>query len=275
VTPEEREAAAARDQLEEALAVIFASTLANANGSEIDPEPTRSTLEALLRTATWSAVALLLASLQRHGRVSEKEVRLVKRDPEFRQEVEQRAVTRAAVVAERVTEWSRDHLAATDSPAPDSADERPDEKGWVTQASRSLATQTASEVVNEAAEVLTPTSKSVTEVIELGDGWKKLWISRGDSRVRELHRKLHGQPVKSGQAFWRWPLTGEEIRYPGDPTAPLSERINCRCVMFWVPVEVSDEEIVSAFAPSDFDESFDLVASAGERFRRERELNER
>jgi hypothetical protein len=63
-----------------------------------------------------------------------------------------------------------------------------------------------------------------------GKKLKKVWISRSDGRVRELHRKLHGKTVSSSGDFWRWPATGQRLRWPGDPQAPLDATIGCRCV---------------------------------------------
>lgn len=59
---------------------------------------------------------------------------------------------------------------------------------------------------------------------------KKTWISQGDSRVRPLHRRLHGRTRNWDQDFWRWPITGQRLRYPGDPEAPLDAVIGCRCL---------------------------------------------
>lgn len=60
-------------------------------------------------------------------------------------------------------------------------------------------------------------------------GTKKTWITRNDNRVRHSHAAMHGQTVSSNASF-QLP-NGGVIRYPGDPRAPLSESVNCRCVM--------------------------------------------
>lgn len=59
---------------------------------------------------------------------------------------------------------------------------------------------------------------------------KKVWISRSDRRVRPLHAKLHGKTVAIDTDFWRWPGTGQRLRYPGDRDAPAEATIGCRCV---------------------------------------------
>lgn len=53
------------------------------------------------------------------------------------------------------------------------------------------------------------------------------WVTAGDGRVRHSHRAMSGQVRPFGEAF----LTGNgyAIRYPHDPAAPASERLQCRC----------------------------------------------
>ncbi len=63
-------------------------------------------------------------------------------------------------------------------------------------------------------------------------GLKKIWITQGDSRVRPLHRRLHGKVVRWDKDFWRWPQSGHSLRFPGDPHAPLDAVIGCRCLCF-------------------------------------------
>lgn len=60
---------------------------------------------------------------------------------------------------------------------------------------------------------------------------QKRWVSRHDERVRETHRIANGQivglyePFHVGLAF---------LQYPGDPSGPANETINCRCVVVGV-----------------------------------------
>ncbi|HEU5019683.1 MAG TPA: head morphogenesis protein [Pseudolabrys sp.] len=54
-----------------------------------------------------------------------------------------------------------------------------------------------------------------------------VWHSAGDDRVRHTHRALNGQSVPHGQGF-RSP-SGAFLRFPGDPEAPTSEIVGCRC----------------------------------------------
>lgn len=61
---------------------------------------------------------------------------------------------------------------------------------------------------------------------------RKTWITRMDSRVRPLHRRLHGRTKTVGEDFWRWPVSGMRLRWPGDPEAPADAVANCRCILW-------------------------------------------
>lgn len=54
-----------------------------------------------------------------------------------------------------------------------------------------------------------------------------IWRSAQDSRVRDTHKSLDGQTVRMGDMFVS--PSGARLEYPGDPRAPISEVINCRC----------------------------------------------
>lgn len=89
----------------------------------------------------------------------------------------------------------------------------------------------------------------------VGKTLRKVWISRSDGRVRALHAKLHGKTIPASDDFWRWPSTGERLRWPGDPDAPADATIGCRCVslLTWAnPDDVSTtiRKIVVSTDPS-------------------------
>lgn len=54
------------------------------------------------------------------------------------------------------------------------------------------------------------------------------WLATLDNRTRDEHRELDGQHVPVGEPF---EVDGEEIRYPGDPSAPGYLVWNCRCTL--------------------------------------------
>lgn len=58
----------------------------------------------------------------------------------------------------------------------------------------------------------------------------KTWVSRHDDRVRAAHRMLDGRTVPFVKAFV---VDGSELRFPGDPLAPPSLTIGCRCRLRW------------------------------------------
>lgn len=61
-------------------------------------------------------------------------------------------------------------------------------------------------------------------------GMRKQWISLTDGRTRASHLMANGQIRLVRNKF----RVGKSwMRYPGDPTAPLGETINCRCHMIY------------------------------------------
>lgn len=50
------------------------------------------------------------------------------------------------------------------------------------------------------------------------------WASSRDAAVRDSHESLDGEVRKIGEAF------SNGLKYPGDPSGPAEEVINCRCV---------------------------------------------
>lgn len=58
----------------------------------------------------------------------------------------------------------------------------------------------------------------------------RVWRSASDKRVRDTHKALNGQEVRGLEAPFVSP-SGARLRYPGDPSAPAAETINCRCTV--------------------------------------------
>ncbi len=146
--------------------------------------------------------------------------------------------------AQEAVAWARAHLEVPEGDKPPSQAQT---FGWTHQAARTMATQAASKATLEAIDFLP------------GD-YEKMWISRGDTKVRTLHRQLHGETAAIDKPFWRWP-DGKELSFPGDPRAPLSQIINCRCILF--PIAKSDLAYTeAAFAPADLETAFDVAVAA-------------
>ncbi len=55
-----------------------------------------------------------------------------------------------------------------------------------------------------------------------------VWRTAHDKRVRDSHKTMNGQVRRDGQPF----VTGggAHLLYPGDPSGPANEVLNCRCV---------------------------------------------
>lgn len=54
-----------------------------------------------------------------------------------------------------------------------------------------------------------------------------IWRTARDSRVRDTHKAMDGQRQPMGAMFVS--PSGAQLAYPGDPNAPASETVNCRC----------------------------------------------
>ncbi|MEU4106868.1 phage minor head protein [Streptomyces tanashiensis] len=64
----------------------------------------------------------------------------------------------------------------------------------------------------------------------------KQWVSTADPRTRETHREADKQRTLLTEPFR---VGGAQLLFPGDPTGPANEVINCRCSMF--PVVLGEE----------------------------------
>lgn len=61
------------------------------------------------------------------------------------------------------------------------------------------------------------------------------WIATKDGRTRDSHRRLDGERVPLGGMF---EVGGYPAAYPGDPSLPAAERVNCRCTTAAVPKDM-------------------------------------
>jgi uncharacterized protein with gpF-like domain len=57
----------------------------------------------------------------------------------------------------------------------------------------------------------------------------KEWLATDDHRTRESHEDIDGQERPIGKPFETG--NGNEAMFPGDPSLPASDRINCRCAV--------------------------------------------
>lgn len=74
--------------------------------------------------------------------------------------------------------------------------------------------------------------------------FEKVWLAAEDTRTRETHREADGQRVPLESPF---SVGGFDLRFPGDPTGPAQEVINCRCTLLLVErgefVDLSDRQM--------------------------------
>jgi uncharacterized protein with gpF-like domain len=66
---------------------------------------------------------------------------------------------------------------------------------------------------------------------ETGLPLRKEWIAAQDERTRQSHADADGQIVGQDETF---DVGGSRLEYPGDPSGPAEEVINCRCALGWV-----------------------------------------
>lgn len=55
---------------------------------------------------------------------------------------------------------------------------------------------------------------------------RRTWISAADERTRETHAMIHGEQRLPDEG---WDVGIGTLMYPGDPSAPPEETVNCRC----------------------------------------------
>lgn len=79
----------------------------------------------------------------------------------------------------------------------------------------------------------------------------KRWVTRRDPAVRDTHAEVHGQTVPEAGAF---SVGGHAMQYPGDPSAPYEQTVNCRCVLVMLTVAEAEGETMPL--------PYDLTASA-------------
>jgi hypothetical protein len=249
------EAARARDDIETQTKLVYAAALAWVAFHGEEEEPAK---DSTLARASTTLSLMLLRSLKRMTRAPVPMPRGEDRTnwiDDTAQDVTRRAVKDAR--AHWSTVYKREKRKAADVSLRTVQTVFADEKAWSEAASRTEATQLAA----EAAMTLHPDVETIT-----GEPHSKMWISRGDSKVRKSHRHLHANVKAVGDDF------KPGLRYPGDPSAPPEERYNCRCVLFLVPT-VEADKANEVFKAEDFvgdaDTETGLAASGVSKWDRE------
>lgn len=84
----------------------------------------------------------------------------------------------------------------------------------------------------------------------------KQWITRRDTKVRPAHAAADGQLRLLGEPF---NIGGHEMQYPGDPSAPANQTIECRCVLRTAAARSDADEGTASMATS---ETVDKITAA-------------
>ena len=80
------------------------------------------------------------------------------------------------------------------------------------------------------------------------DDIRREWVAVEDGRTRDSHRFADGQKKKQDETF---NVGGHQLRYPGDPSGPAAEIINCRCVLIGVIEDEAETLDRSGFDAAD------------------------
>jgi hypothetical protein len=253
------EAAQARDNAESQARLVYMAALAWIILHDGDEEPDESSAlwkgakalaMRLWRSLRWQSSSRLRPPVEQRDEWVERQTKRIVAD------ARRQAERHASTVRRRALE---DDPATTDRTI--DAMVRSDD-AWARAAARTAATRRSAEAV-----------QSMRSLVEddTGEPHSFMWISRGDPKVRELHRDLHGRVRPAGVPFHKWP-TGQELNFPGDPKAPLDATINCRCALLMVPSkDTSYAEAVFRAPSADFDVPM-AASAAPEDMRAEQDL---
>jgi len=100
---------------------------------------------------------------------------------------------------------------------------------------RTIAATEAVRIANEADNLFW--RQAVQDLQVEQDTLVREWVTSKDEKVRSSHRSLLGQQRGLEDTFISG--NGNSLRFPGDPRAPASDTINCRC---WLKTEVRAQE---------------------------------
>jgi len=237
----------AQSRLEKRMAELAMLALVMAQNGEDDETDTRvlmRTARTVARLSVYAAIAYATRDRGVKGQVDDVLARSTTDKKAIDDWVEQKTKDIADTVRGLAHEAAQRMKPAPGESEKSGPEQNQERRDWVRSAADTLSTRTAGEAVLQLAGPLQT---------QLGQDLKKVWISRGDNRVRELHRKLHGKTADLDKPFWRELGTGKQLGFPGDPRAPLDQTINCRCHLFLVRADQAPKaEEVLHIPASDF-----------------------
>ena len=92
-------------------------------------------------------------------------------------------------------------------------------------------------------------TESYRRAKNMGIELEQQWLATLDNRTRHSHRLLDGQHVPIGEKF---KVDGQELEFPGDPTAPAEYVYNCRCTLIaWFPDIEKEDPARASKLPDD------------------------
>lgn len=90
-------------------------------------------------------------------------------------------------------------------------------------------------------EVISASNAGSLSMVELAEfGGTKSWLATEDERTRPTHTLADGQTVAMADAFI---VGGFPLHFPGDPSGPLQEIVNCRCTTTY---DLDDDPLIAA-----------------------------
>ncbi len=113
--------------------------------------------------------------------------------------------------------------------SPDQIDKMTDRyrTGWINLRAETIARTESLRVTHQGSQ------EAYRQAIANGDieadSLTQTWNAAHDARTRSSHRAMDGQKRPIGEAFTSG--DGSELLYPGDPSAPPEDTVNCRCVL--------------------------------------------
>jgi hypothetical protein len=125
----------------------------------------------------------------------------------------------ASIRADETVEQLRDRIGAVLR-----IDHTPDGQ-WQWRADRIARTETAAAVNGGAHQA------QIALAAATGRPMRKQWLATSDERTRHSHAHANGQVRPLGEPFT---VGGHHLQYPGDPTGPAEEVINCRCTVLFL-----------------------------------------
>lgn len=96
---------------------------------------------------------------------------------------------------------------------------------WTAFRAQTVAETEALRAVNEGEEEMWLQAREEGEIQDV----TSIWRTAGDERVRPSHSFMNGQERPLGEPFESG--AGNRLRFPGDPAAPPSDTVRCRCVV--------------------------------------------